>query len=97
MFSGKLGVMEQKWGHSSSLTDTAATALTEADVSRVVRTQAIAPSSPCSRHYDVISSGPVLFYSESGLPGSGGAELVGKGLKSEGKKKKKKHSKRWDK
>lgn len=90
MFSGKLGVMEQKWGHSSSLTGTAATALTEADVN----TESYAHRPSLHHHLAAAAmmssaAAPVLCYSESGLPGSGGAELVGEGIKR--KKKKKTH------
>lgn len=51
MFSGKLGVMKQKWGHSSSLTGTATTRLTQSDVKTRSRAHA--------GHHSIIASQPL--------------------------------------
>lgn len=51
MFSGKLGVMKQKWAHSSSLTGTATTGLTRSDVKTRSRAHA--------GHHSIIASQPL--------------------------------------
>lgn len=92
MFSGKLGVMKQKWGHSSSLTSTASTTPMKLHVNTHtytrVRSLAITLPPPTSQWYDVISGGPSCFSLGSVFDVSdwGGADLRSERWKKGGEK-----------